>query len=532
MSDAGDDGIGAPFLGGDGDSNANQVGGICCKCCCGVILLPLMLYFTAWNEMRSVCRDKALYEAEDHVHDLSCSSLAGDYKSGDLGFLSCDLDRSTFHRFTSQNFPGLQGMPDLFPDGTESVSMSMTTEMLVCVETCTREVCTRRLRGVELNSTEGSVDLGASETETEEEEMEEEPIEDDDEGSTEDAIALSSSRRRSCTRHCVEWDYNLQWSATEGVSYFHDPGQAQYRCGDSSNPTMSNSHLTLGTSYAYAQEGTIKAAGDFWSLNRWQEEGLPIDLNIDPTPTGFNTSWTVDYVQPPIDLDRGNSGVFGQYLTSCVTGQERLGCVRATFMRGAPEHVTMLGKISAKPGMFDPDGWLAPEDWICKGWDINRICPMSPISGHVDLYKGYQSCEADLTKEELFDTMHNENQMTAWGYRVIAWLGLWWAVSCCLSPIKDIVSVMTQFADQITECIPGVGWVIDFLTDIVDSVVSCVVCCVSFFCASSCFCVVAGVAWLALRPLYGITFLTFSCCCFCCASGLCYMGRKSMHNKE
>ena len=60
--------------------------------------------------------------------------------------------------------------------------------------------------------------------------------------------------------------------------------------------------------------------------------------------------------------------------------------------------------------------------------------------------------------------MKNENNTTTWIYRAIGLIVTWLGVSMILSPITTLVDIATDYVDDITACIPGVGCIVDGAT--------------------------------------------------------------------
>merc|ERR1719502_1709964 len=96
--------------------------------------------------------------------------------------------------------------------------------------------------------------------------------------------------------------------------------------------------------------------------------------------------------------------------------------------------------------------------------------------------------------------MANENDQTAWLYRAVGFLMTWIGVSCILSPITTLVEMAADMVDHFAECIPGVGCIVDQMTDIFVGVVQSIVCLVSCVCAVGSFMIVVSIVWMAMRP--------------------------------
>merc|ERR1712012_178966 len=91
-----------------------------------------------------------------------------------------------------------------------------------------------------------------------------------------------------------------------------------------------------------------------------------------------------------------------------------------------------------------------------------------------------------IDKEKLFEHFKADAKATTWIFRVAGFLALWFAFTRCAQPLEVV-----------TDCIPCIG---PCLGDAVE-VIACVVCC---YPALACCLGVAGVVWVAMRPMVGI----------------------------
>jgi len=504
--EAGDSEAGDSEGGKSGDGKSNP----CSACCClliGLLLWPGALYAAGWNEQRVVCREKAILAAEKYAVDLQCDqharTAAGKpIEKGALGYLSCDLDQSTFTNWTAKKFAGLEGMdqagaaPLMGPKGVAALAMRMHVQMYVCEESCARERCGSRRLG---EDTEEAGDPRAAEA------------------------RQLRKKEKSCTKHCVEWRYSLRLTdRAVGVANFRDNEKARRQCGSSRNPTSPGSGLTMGSSDLYGASGQVKVKGGGWDVNNWQSRQIPIDDKV-PLPRRSPPPGLGSHTQPPTRLGHATTYVEGDAVRTCAN--ESVGCLVIGFTRAAPEDVTMLGLVSAAhPGRFsEPEEglWPAPRDWLCgSGETVNRVCPMT---SSIDLASGIQSCSGGLSKGEFFDDMKGENSTAAWIYRLVSFFCVWLAVFCVCSPITAIVEWATDSIDDLTDCIPGVGCVVDLMTDMIVGVVRTVVCMLAFACAVSSFLLVAGTVWAAMRPMVAVPALVLGLCCCC---GTCFAARS------
>jgi len=499
----------------DGEGGGGGGGNMCTACICmliGLALYPAALGFSGWNEKRAVCREKALYEAEGNSKLLSCSSHA-DVDPGDLGFLSCALDKTTLTNYSNEDIKGLQdlSLKDLFH--APGLGLRVTTEMVVCKEKCIKEVCEgRRLSEQGRNDTEMEDGDYESFTQVGDNEVESFPeagaaTSTEPETNTIPARRLNGGRRRrTCTNKCVKWGYWLDWSDQPGSSSFNDQAKAEQNC-TGPNPQAPFS-VALGISNKYADAGQVKVQGGGWSLNKKQTKAIPVNVPVTMTATGDLSLPQVPWT-PAEAWTKANTMVIGNELHTCK--DKELGCMRLSAWVSRPGKVALLGEVSQTPGLMSEDGWEAPADWLCSGQTVQRVCPTSAAG---DLMQGgfLESCGEIDSKEELFEVMHGENSFTTWIYRLVGFLLTWLGIYFICQPITTCVQMSGDFLDQITECIPGVGCIVDEMTDIFTGLVTGIICAVACFCACSSFLFVAAVAWVVMRPMVAIPLLILGLC--------------------
>jgi hypothetical protein len=233
---------------------------------------------------------------------------------------------------------------------------------------------------------------------------------------------------------------------------------------------------------------------------------------------------TEETAQTGAALTNNNTKSFENKLSTC-KGDNDIGCVQITFMKAVPASVDILNEIAApgSPGLFAETPWVAPSGWLCGEESVQRVCPsanniLSSVGG---------GCEGGATKEEFFTSMHSENDTMTWVLRAILFFCVYCTVSCIFSPITTIVDMVMDGAEYITDWIPCVGTMVECIGDIISGVVGCIVFCISLFFATSCFCIVAGTVWVAMRPKIGIPCFILACCCFGGGIFACHSSRKS-----
>mmetsp|Transcript_11410 Transcript_11410/g.22016 ORF Transcript_11410/g.22016 Transcript_11410/m.22016 type:complete len:570 (-) Transcript_11410:164-1873(-) len=518
------------FSGSEGGGEGGGGGGLCTACICmliGLALYPGALGLSGYNEKRAVCRQKALYAAEDKSILLSCSAPAAEsgepVEPGNLGFLSCELDETTLSTYSKDDIPGLEAMsPNLFREA--GLGLSVQTEMVICKEKCIREACRhRRLSGQGRDDKETDDGEHESFTQAGDRKVESFPeasfvTSTESEPSNVPVRRLGSRRRTqsSCTKECVEWGYQLEWSSTPGSpeGVFKDPVKAQQNCGGT-NPQEGLFRPAMKIPTKYADSGQVHVQGGGWKLNENQTKAIPIDK---PVQMSDEEGMVQSLQQPPLSWSDANTMVRGNQLHTCNTAQSgtpQLGCMRLSAWVSRPDRVALLGEISQTqtPGVMKEEDWEAPADWLCSGQTVQRVCPSAKVPAvRADTFMqgggiAFESCGEIRTMEELFEVMHSENNMMTWIYRLAGFLLTWLGICCICQPISACVKMSTDFLDQITECIPGVGCIVDEMTDMLTGLVNSVICAVSCLCGFSSFAFVAAVMWVVMRPMVGIPLL-------------------------
>mmetsp|Transcript_50925 Transcript_50925/g.142504 ORF Transcript_50925/g.142504 Transcript_50925/m.142504 type:complete len:461 (-) Transcript_50925:284-1666(-) len=117
--------------------------------------------------------------------------------------------------------------------------------------------------------------------------------------------------------------------------------------------------------------------------------------------------------------------------------------------------------------------WTAPNSWLCSG------------SGLLDLRMGAYS------KDELFDALKGEAAALTWVLRIVGFIVMWVAFCMCCAPLGVIA-----------DCVPFIG---PYIGDGVETLACCIACPPACACCLG----VAGVMWVAMRPLVGIPLLLF-----------------------
>jgi len=516
------------------DEDVGPCMGFGTMCCAILFFFPASCYVTGWNEQTAVCREWAIDNGAKNSHILSCSSNTEDakgkpIKGGDLGFLHCPVDQTTFKAFKETDISGFGGVKDLFGrDGVKAAAVSRTVSMWQCKEHCARSErrCSRRLEEAATGEIDDAI-VPASPPSQERRLLSKRLPEGESR-----RLKKSKKKSESCHDVCVEWGYSKTLSSSKLSTSFNQPSNARVQCG--TNYAVGSPSFGLGLQESQAPGGSVFAVGKKWSLNMFQLSKLPIDKPHSVTRSSANGR--KDTSQPPSSLTSANTQVVGGKLTTCAGGSD-IGCLVIEFKTAQPQKVTMLSGI--KPGVgaylrdfngayqMMPSGWKAPGYWVCSAdADYNNINAFCPHRTEMDMHKGLLGCGEDVTTmEAMVANLKGASSTKTWALRLLGFLMFWFTVSSCLQPIRSVLGAMTNMMDSATDCIPCVGSMVDTATDIFMGAVKCILCIVSLCCGGACFLSVVVVIWCVMKPALGFVLAIVVCCC-------CYGGFMLLHQNR
>jgi hypothetical protein len=180
---------------------------------------------------------------------------------------------------------------------------------------------------------------------------------------------------------------------------------------------------------------------------------VPIDTPVQfSTPTGWQANGTGSF-----------------YFSGVLGGQPsypQIGDVKVMLKTNNPNNLkaTVLGANDV--GTIGK--WTAPSLWLCSGFTLSDL-RMSAIS-----------------RDDFFNQLASEATAMTWALRLIGFIVMWFAFCLCFGPLEVA-----------GDCIPCVGpWIGDSIAAIS--------CCVACLPATACTLGVAGIVWVAMRPLIGI----------------------------
>mmetsp|Transcript_91682 Transcript_91682/g.294702 ORF Transcript_91682/g.294702 Transcript_91682/m.294702 type:complete len:427 (+) Transcript_91682:108-1388(+) len=225
---------------------------------------------------------------------------------------------------------------------------------------------------------------------------------------------------------------------------FRGPNSMQ-QCG-TSNPQWPVGVPSTATVYA-----PVVKVGEY-SLSKEYIEMIPLATPV--APTKIASHWKkvgMEYHSSQYEMNQQKHGVLA------------LGEMKVMFYGNSWDPVTVLGHEKGK----SISKWHAPAAWLCSGFSLGSL-----RTGALD-------------KKVLFKTLHEENAVMTNLLRVVAFCLLWGAFFSLVAPL----GVLADFMPFIGGC----------LSDMID----CAMCCAACAPATACFCVIAGVVWVVMRPLIG-----------------------------
>lgn len=250
------------------------------------------------------------------------------------------------------------------------------------------------------------------------------------------------------TRTIHTYTYSKEWKSDEvDSSLFHAIGSENWRrnCG-SSNPHWDTQVPRSGSDFVSSMK-----VGPFTTT---MTDRVPLTSPITDIsrPAGWSSRGPGSFYR--------SSGGSESFAT--------IGDYRVTFYSNDPRQLqtTVLGQNMDSQGNIGK--WVAPSSWLCSGFSL------------ADLRMGTWG------KDALFQELAAEANTLTWILRVVGFVVMWWAFCLCFGPLEVAA-----------DCIPCVG-------PCIGDAVSAVACFVSFLPACGCCLGVAGVVWVAMRPLVGI----------------------------
>jgi hypothetical protein len=266
------------------------------------------------------------------------------------------------------------------------------------------------------------------------------------------------------------YSYTKDWKTTyvNSGSFHNEPGRP-YQSGQSHVCEAHNPAWPPQVPQSYTVYAPKVDVGAF-KIGEGYVSSIPLDkiLSTPNVPTGYSFN-NVDYTT--------NNFV----LSSAQVGSPKIGSVKISFKSSnGNEMVSVLGEN--KGGSIS--AWKASASWGCSGNTIGSLKP------------------GKMGKDDFFNDMKSENTALTWILRLVGFLIFWCGFSMFFAPLE-------VFAD----CIPCIG---PYLGD----AISCITCLLSIFPACACFVLIAGILWVAMRPLVGIPMLAVFC--ICSAAGVAY----------
>jgi len=275
------------------------------------------------------------------------------------------------------------------------------------------------------------------------------------------------------------YTYSKAWK-----SYRVDSGSFRKKDSDdfrkncnTENPPWPSAVPESGTKY-----GKTAKVGSFTIENELVQK-VPLDADVNNFSAPLNWTKSSSYYES------------SKWEVSSTGAAAGIGQVRVQLRTNdwSEPTATVLGKNTK--GTINK--WTADDSWGCSGFTLH------------DLRMGVKD------KDTLFEELEGESTFTTWAVRLLGFLVLWCAFSLCAAPLEVVA-----------DCIPFVG---PYLGDAIEAI-ACVVCCCP---ACACCLGVAGLVWVAMRPMIGIPLMLI----FICTMGgmialKCYSKRKKEEEKK
>jgi len=297
--------------GGGGDGDGDDMGP-CGMCCCGLIMLPIMLFLLGWNEKKFVCTNKQILYAEKHAKDIGCSANAG---TG-MFYLSCPVLPSSFQTFTASDFnPGATA--GQIPISIKAATAEQKVSMYQCQETKSTRKEKRGDKKVTVTTWEYRMGWSAQALRIEN---------------------VNKAQQRECS---------------SGLSGGRNPSFPMNLQMGTSSQSVSSLSIGESTQNPYVVPKTIFGSG---------LTDTPVNLNdyrskfFGTTPTG---AWTAPTSVDTSDLSVDQSGM---YLVTC-PGQVMIGCIRISYQAAMPKDLSVVSDITSS-NTLEPTS--TPATWGCS----------------------------------------------------------------------------------------------------------------------------------------------------------------------
>eukprot|EP00929_Paragymnodinium_shiwhaense_P029728 TRINITY_DN16985_c0_g1_i1.p1 TRINITY_DN16985_c0_g1~~TRINITY_DN16985_c0_g1_i1.p1 ORF type:complete len:475 (-),score=109.78 TRINITY_DN16985_c0_g1_i1:396-1820(-) len=270
------------------------------------------------------------------------------------------------------------------------------------------------------------------------------------------------------------YTHRLTW-ASHWIDSSAFKGKAQdswkTTCKSTENPSWP-SDFANGVQRTYNE---VDAKAGSWTVTK-----------ADLMDAGLSCTGVVPTTLPAISGYTQSGGVY----SSSSPKDPAVGAKRVTIKGDDAAGTMIMGVGKNSNGRLQ--AWKSPGTWLCPGYDV------------------YAFKSGTITKEQYFADAKSAQGFLTWFLRLFFFCILWCAWYCLGKPFVDMLDV-----------IPCVG---DMLEDFMEGILPIITCPP----ACACCCFVAGIVWIAMRPLVAIPLLLM-CCCLC---GLTiFTAMKSKENK-
>eukprot|EP00397_Hematodinium_sp_SG-2012_P026728 GEMP01028035.1.p1 GENE.GEMP01028035.1~~GEMP01028035.1.p1 ORF type:complete len:470 (+),score=79.39 GEMP01028035.1:59-1468(+) len=374
----------------------------CCNVCFGFVLVFSGIYLLGWNERRTVCKGRALIDAEDTAVKGSCDEPATSYNNK-LVFLSCPLKKEDMKLYDATAADSSnEGLSDVIT-GVRGLCFEQRMQVYQCAEQKT-ETCTQK----------------------------------DSNG--------------HCKKARTDFRYELKYSsqfldsraycrsATDNAFVEKAKHAKQNSCGLRENPTSESFPFQITASGA--RPDAVKMGN--WTLNSEQVHELTQLCNhpVKPVRNAFGT-FAQSASQPPTKMDKVTMTTRGSStkLYSCSPDNEVVGCLTAEFFTTSPDAVSLLYKVT-ESGFSK---YCAPHSWLCGEEKISHI----------------QQGEVDF--DDLFEMFHSTEKTYRWGLRLLGFVVIFAGLYMIFSPIEWLAHHVPFIGDCVGGVVGCVLQCIEFL---------------------------------------------------------------------
>jgi hypothetical protein len=425
--------------------------------------------------MSTVCVSKALENARSHYKERGCLGKEAQNTDGELVYISCPISDKSLEAFQPYRFNGARWLGGAFDE--KAVKMRQDVSMFQCTEH-------KRTR---------------------------------------------QEKEGDKMKEIVTWEYKQEWHGSHvDASSFKawsnsEAGRAlRSACGSDfkGNPYFPMNSETLSARKLFAGDYDVTRHLDQVSLRSpvslkqgsyrsplpVSSSGLHSDHRVARDGNSYtrgefiehygyekgNREWEAAENTP---VGRGSSvQVYGNTAKTC--HGDVIGCLKISYTKSSSTHVSLMAAAGYYTG--ETKAWPSPASWMC---------PSSASASQVDLFS-----EKKVSANRLVDDAQFANSASTWVIRLVCFVLVIVGVYSFLQPIQYIADTIDHFLDWF-KFIPILGWLLDFLGNVVSGAARLVIFCISVGIGAPSALTVMSIAWLIMRPLFGIPMVILCAAC-------------------